>query len=281
MNWWFNSEAIRKNGNRFVRAPHGSARLRVGRMKTSISGWDSSCLFMEGSRTRCQRRGHYLKITSASSQRISQPLKMKADVPRLQAGLFSQKNPAPSSLLGGRDSSDKACLIRKRMKGKCDFNEPGNVMHLAQQLWWGSINFHIKARICVAAARVLLREGTQSFLVHGLALLLEITWDPLDTFSSTSSPTVSPLRWAKWGQTNDTCDMQTRPEPGNIVIYTVCYSVDFHWDFHGVIERQNYRALSRPVNRRLICRHSNSTRVDLMEIDSQQWNKMNSWEELC
>lgn len=97
-------------------------------------------------------------------------------VSRIVLAVSSGRDLQSSSRFRGRRSFNKACLIWKRMKGggvKSYFNEPGNVMHLAQQLWWESINSNINARIWVAihvSQALQLRENTV-VLLHGLALL--------------------------------------------------------------------------------------------------------------
>lgn len=74
---------------------------------------------------------------------------MYHNIGRIVLEVIYRKELQPSSK--ERHFSNKACLIRKRMEErKSNFNEPGNVMHLAQQLWWECIDSNMNAWICVA-----------------------------------------------------------------------------------------------------------------------------------
>lgn len=166
--------------NWFIPAPYGSLGARHRRNKYPSN--QILLLACSGSILKEQNEVPEPAITSnyvPVFSKESRALKTKADVSHCKQDCFSSQLWKRSTVL---ISVQRKTLLQQSMSNlkkneggvvRSYFNEPGNVMHLAQQLWWESINSNINARIWVAihvSQALQLRENTV-VLLHGLALL--------------------------------------------------------------------------------------------------------------
>lgn len=210
-------DAVR-NWNQIVQAPHGSLWLRV-RCRKDKCFWKRFFfliyLKVQNELTELAISSNYTQVSSKNRSYLTQ----KADVSQYCRDCFSSRLWKRSTALIWENTLFQQSMSNlKWNEGRVgDFNEPGNVMHLAQHLWWQSISCNMNVGICVAIhVSCSPAEKEHSFCTTWVSTSTEITSDPLDFFSPYPLPHCHCC--AERIQTNATYRMQMREEMANIML---------------------------------------------------------------